>query len=99
MVKLHRYIFPNNATSYTPRVFPEVHNVCKPRCHQTFIRVEIYPTNMMSKLTGNKTTEIKCNLDPGGSVVVLTLATYHLINPSEFNEQGEPIVCVVKIET
>ena len=39
----------------------------------------------------NKQTEIKCNPDIEVSVNVMTLTTYQLVKPSEFNEQSKPI--------
>ena len=68
----------------------DVHTVHKPRRHQAFTRVSMYPTDTSGRTTG-KPIEMKCKLDTGASVNVMPLAAYKLIKPSEFDKDNKPI--------
>ena len=75
-------------TTPQPKGNLDVHTVLKPKRHQAFTRVSMYPTDTRS--TG-KPTEMKCKLDTGASVNVMPLAAYKIINPSEFTKDNKPI--------
>ena len=75
-------------TTSQPKGNLDVHTVLKPKRHQAFTRVSMYPTDTRS--TG-KPTEMKCKLDTGASVNVMPLAAYKIINPSEFTKDNKPI--------
>ena len=66
-----------------------MHTVHKPKRHQTFIRVSIYPTDTSGRTTG-KPIEMKCKLDTRASVNVIPLGAYKLINPSELDKYNKP---------
>ena len=51
------------------------------------VKVEYYSC---SNQTTGKPREMKCKPDTGGSVNVMPLAAYKLINPSEFDKDGKP---------
>ena len=68
----------------------DVHTVHKPKRHQAFTRVSMYPTDTCGRTTG-KPIEMKYKLDTGVSVNVMPLAAYKLINPSEFDKDNKPI--------
>ena len=74
-------------TTSQPKGNLDVHIVHKPKRYQAFTRVSMYPTDTSGK-TG-KPREMKCKLDTGASVNVMSLAAYKLINPSEFDEDGK----------
>ena len=52
----------------------------------------------MAKGTGNKSKGIKCKLDMGAGVNIMPLSTYKYINPSEFDEQGKPMMVMVNLD-
>ena len=88
-------VFVDEDATSQPRGNPEVHTVHKPKRHQAFTRVSMYPTDTSGKTTG-KPIEMKCKLDTGASVNVIPLAAYKLINPSEFTKENKPIGGLVK---
>ena len=77
-------------TTSQPKGNLAMHTVFNPRRHQAFTRVSMYPTDTSGRTTG-KPIEIKCKLDTGASVNVIPLATYKIINPSEFTKDNKPI--------
>ena len=77
-------------TTSQPKGNLDVHTVHKPKRHQAFTRVSMYPTDTSGRTTG-KPTEMKCKLDTGASVNAMPLATYKLINPSESDKDNNPI--------
>ena len=82
-------VFVEEDTTSQPKGNQGVHTVHKPKRHQAFTRVNMYPTDTSGKTTG-KPIERKCKLDTGASVNVMPLAAYKLINPSEFAKDNKP---------
>ena len=83
-------VFVDEDMTSQPKGNLDVHTVHKPKRHQAFTRVSMYPTDTSGRTTG-KPIEMKCKLDTGGSVNVMPLAAYKLINPSEFDKDNKPI--------
>ena len=83
-------VFVHENTSSISKGNLDVHTVHKPKRHQVFTRVSMYPTDTSGRTTG-KPIEIKCKLDTGATVNVMPLAAYKLINPSEFDKDNKPI--------
>ena len=83
-------VFVDENTSSIPKGNLDMHTVHKPKRHQAFTRVSMYPTDTSGRTTG-KPIEMKCKLDTGASVNVMPLAAYKLINPSEFDKDNKPI--------
>ena len=77
------HVQSENTTTYSAKGYS--------RSHQAFTRVQMFPMNQMGKATGNKPKGIKCKLDTGAGVSIMSLSIYQYINPSEFYEQGKPI--------
>ena len=82
-------VFMDGDTTSQPKGKLDVHTVHKPKRYQAFTRVNMYPTDTSGKTTG-KPREMKCKLDTEASANVMPLATYKLINPSEFDKDGKP---------
>ena len=83
-------VFVDEDTTSQPKGNLDVHTVLKPKRHQAFTRVSMYPTDTSGKTAG-KPIEMKCKLDTGASVNVMPLAAYKLINPSELDKDNRPI--------
>ena len=83
-------VFVDEDTTSQPKGNLDVHTVLKPKRHQAFTRVSMYPTDTSGRSTG-KPIEMKCKLDTGASVNVMPLAAYKLINLSEFDKDNKPI--------
>ena len=83
-------VFVDENTLSIPKGNLDVHTVHKPKRHQAFTRVSMYPTVTSRRKTG-KPIEMKCKLDTGDSVNVMPLVAYKLINPSEFDKDNKPI--------
>ena len=58
----------------------------------------MFPTNRMAKETSNKPRGTKCKLGTGAGVNIMPLSTYKYINPSEFDEQGKPMMVMVNTD-
>ena len=82
--------FMDEDTTSQPKGNLDVHTVHKPKRHQAFTRLSMYPTDTSGRTTG-KLIEMKYKLDTGASVNVMPLAAYKLINPSECNKDNKPI--------
>ena len=83
-------VFVDEDTTSQPKGTLDVHTVHKPKRHQAFTRVSMYPTDTSGRTTGEP-IEMKCKLDTGASVDVMPLAAYNLINPSEFDKGNKLI--------
>ena len=83
-------VFVDEHTTSQPKGNLDVLTVHKPKRHQAFTRVSMYPTDTSWRTT-DKPIEMKCKLDTGASINVMPLAAYKLINPSEFDKDNKPI--------
>ena len=83
-------VFVDEDTTSQPKGNLNVHTVLKPKRHQAFTRVSMYPTDTSGRTTG-KPIDMKYKLDTGASVNVMPLAAYKLINPSEFDKDNKPV--------
>ena len=83
-------VLVDDDTTSQPKENLDMHTVLKPKRHQAFTRVSIYPTDTSGRSTV-KTIEMKYKLDTGASVNVMLLAAYKLVNPSEFTKDNKPI--------
>ena len=83
-------VFVDEDTTSQPKGSLDVHTVLKPKRHQAFTRVSMYPTDTSGRSTG-KPIEMMCKLDTGASVNVMPLAAYKIVNPSEFTKDNKPI--------
>ena len=83
-------VFVDEDTTSQPKGNLDVHTVLKPKRHQAFIRVSMYPTDISGRTPG-KPIEMKCKVETGASVNLRPLAAYKLINPSEFDKDNERI--------
>ena len=83
-------VFVDEDTTSQPKGNLDVHTVLKPKRHQAFTRVSMYPTDTSGRSKG-KPIEMKCKLDTGASVNAMPLAAYKIVNPSEFTKDNKPI--------
>ena len=82
-------VFMDEDTTSQPKGNLDVHTVHKPKRYQVFTKVSMYPTDTSGETTG-KPRGMKCKLDTGASVNVMSLAAYELIIPSEFDKDSKP---------
>ena len=73
-------VFVDEGTTSQPKGNLDVQTVLKPKRHQAFTRVSMYPTDTSGRSTG-KPTKMKCELDTGASVNVMALAAYKTNQP------------------